>query len=87
MTASITTKTTIILLTATLDSAWALIRASRRLYAALDKLPWVPAALWRACRRVETFGQYLEALAERTAQRLGIDIMDVLEPVVAARIG
>ena len=57
MTASITTNTAIILLTATLDSAWALIDASQRWYAALDKLPWVPAVLWRACRRVGTFGE------------------------------
>jgi hypothetical protein len=86
MTTSITTKTIIVLLTAILDSAWAMIHTSQRGDAALDRLPWVPAVLWSAVRRVGTFGEYVEALVEKTAERLGIDIMDVLEPVLAARM-
>jgi hypothetical protein len=35
ITKRITTKTTIVLLTATLDSAWAIIRASQRWHAAV----------------------------------------------------
>lgn len=83
---SITTKAITVLLTATVDFAWVLIRVSQRWNAALDRLPWVPALLWRACRSVGTFGEYVEALAERTAERLCIDVLDVLAPITACAV-
>jgi hypothetical protein len=84
ITKRITTKVVITVLSATLDSAWTIIRASQTGYAALDRLPWVPAALWRACQRVRTFGEYLEAFTERAADQLGNAIRtEILEHVLA----
>jgi hypothetical protein len=37
--------------------------------------------------RLRSTGEALEAWAERTAERRGIDILDVLSPIVDARIG
>jgi hypothetical protein len=84
---SITTKAGTVLVSVIIKNAWHLLSAGEQGCATLDKLPWVPAVLWRACASVRAMGEYLEGLAERTAGRLGIDIMDVLDHVTAARIG
>jgi hypothetical protein len=87
-TTATTIKATAVLLRTTINVAWWLISIGERSYANLDATPvWIPAVLWRMSRRVVAAGEALEAWAERTAERRGIDILDVLSPIVAARIG
>lgn len=81
---SITTKAATVLLTSAIRNAWALSSAAGRWRARLDRLAWVPSALWKLCARVTFAGEALEAFAERVAPRLGIDMVaDVLEPMIA----
>lgn len=83
MITSITKKAATILLTGAIRSAWALNSAGARWYAGLDRLAWVPSALWKLCARLTATGAVLEAFAERVAPRLGIDMTaDVLEPLL-----
>jgi hypothetical protein len=43
----------------------------------------VPSVLWKLCARLESVELGLGALAERLAQRLGVDMAaDVLEPMI-----
>ena len=87
-TTATTTKATAVLLRSTINRAWGLINIGEQAYARLDATPvWIPAVLWRMCRRVVATGEALEAWAERTAERRGIDVLDVLTPLVDARIG
>src|SRR4051812_40463300 len=83
-TSSITTKFATILLTAAVESAGTLSRAGAHLHAKLDTLDVVPAVLWKLCARITASGEAMEALAERAAVWLGVDMAaDVLEPMIA----
>jgi hypothetical protein len=89
MTTSITTKPTMakvtmaVLLRATIGGAWCLIANGERWWWRLDSLPvWVPGILWRLCGRAVVAGEALEAWAEGMAERLGIDMLDVLAPLI-----
>jgi hypothetical protein len=83
-----TTKAAAVLLRGAISGAWWLISIGERGRQRLDATPvWIPAVMWRMCRRVVAAGEALEASAERTAERRGIDILDVLAPIVDARIG
>jgi hypothetical protein len=79
---------TTVLLRVTVRGAWALISSGERWYAALDSLPVVqaPAVLWRISRRAVAAGEALEVWAERTAERLGIDILEVLAPLTDGEV-
>jgi hypothetical protein len=87
-TTATTAKATAVLLRTTIKGTWWFIDMGERAYAHLDATPvWIPTVLWKMCRRVVAAGEALEAWAERTAERRGIDVLDVLSPIVDARIG
>jgi hypothetical protein len=82
-----TTKATAVLLSGAINGAWWLISIGEQAYARLDAAPvWIPAVLWRMRRSVVAAAEALETLAERTAERRGIDILAVLAPIVDARL-
>jgi hypothetical protein len=71
-------------LRATIRTAWRLNSLGTRWWWRLDSLPvWVPGVLWRLCRRLQATGEALEAWAERTAEKHGIDILDVIAPLAS----
>ncbi|MGY2983394.1 hypothetical protein [Bradyrhizobium sp. USDA 4508] len=80
---SITTRTAIMLLTGAIESAWAMIFASERWCAQLDARDLGLSVRWRFSARIKSAGLAIEALAERMAPRLGVDMHDdVLLPIM-----
>lgn len=83
---SITKRATINLLTRTTELAWSVIgigeRGAERLLMA-ERCPLLLRRLYTALRDA---GEALEELVETTAAHLGIDMRDVLEPTIAARV-
>lgn len=71
---------TTVLLTKNVKFAWALIRIGQH----WDSIRAPTIA--RLYERLLLIGLALEVWVEKTAQRLEIDVFDVLAPVVAARI-
>jgi hypothetical protein len=82
MTASITKHITTALLSEGVKLAWLLIRLGQHGEASRG-----PIALSRLYRRILSAGTTLEVWTERTAGRLGIDVLDVLAPITTARLG
>ena len=83
-TSSITTKFVIVLLTGAVKCSWAIMDCGQHLYAKLDTLDTVPVFLWKLCARITSSGEAMEALTNRGAARLGVDMdADVLEPMLA----
>jgi hypothetical protein len=81
---SITTKVAAVLLSGAVESAGTLFRAGERLHAKLDTRSRVAGVLWKLCARITSSGEAIEALADRAAVWLGVDMVaDVLEPMVA----
>ncbi|MCP2217454.1 hypothetical protein [Bradyrhizobium elkanii] len=80
---SIKTKFASTLVTAAIETAWAMIHASERWCTQLDARDLGLSVRWRFGARVSSAGSALEALAERVAPRLGVDMhADVLLPIM-----
>lgn len=79
---SITKNVTTALLTENVRLAWALIRLGQQ-----GPSSRAPVVVLRLYRGLLSAGLALEAWAERTAGRRGIDILDVLAPITYARLG
>lgn len=85
MTTSITKQLATNLLTRTTEAAWAVMVIGERGAARLLMAERNPLLLQRLYTALQATGEALEALVETTAARLGIDMLDVLEPLIAAR--
>ena len=72
------------LLTRTVETAWIVMGIGEG--GAERLLERCPPTLQRLYTRLQAIGEALEALAETTAARLGIDMLDVLEPIIASRV-
>jgi hypothetical protein len=72
MTASITTKASIVALSVCIKLAWGLIRTGSRWATKIDNSALYVQAAYTLCRRIEALGLALEAWADRTGQRLGM---------------
>ncbi|WP_035722622.1 hypothetical protein [Bradyrhizobium sp. ARR65] len=79
---SFTKNFTTALLTESVKLAWGLISVGQQGHESRG-----PLAMSRLYECLLLGGQALEGWTERTAERLGIDILDVLAPIAAARLG
>jgi hypothetical protein len=95
---SITKNVTTTLLTESVKLAWLLINIDQQLAKRTYTAPrpcgrlYGAVAEWRAgvslelSKRLMLAGEALEGWTERTAERLGVEVMDVLAPLAATRI-
>ena len=80
---AITTTTATELLSDTLGHAWAAVRGGYVLSGEIDHSPHYDDAVWTACRALMDAGLALEAVVEEAAERLGVDMDDVLSAVLS----
>lgn len=67
--------------------AWLMVYAGRDIWEAAEpkKINWASDRMVSLGRRLERTGEALEGRTEALANRWGLDITEVLEPLVAAR--
>jgi hypothetical protein len=73
-------------LTSAVSFAWLINRVSGWLYYDANMEPWCPSWLAELGARGVDAGEALENLIDRAAARAGIDMLDVLAPIVATAI-
>ncbi|WP_316186333.1 MULTISPECIES: hypothetical protein [unclassified Bradyrhizobium] len=86
MTTSIVTRIITKLLTQTDAIAWRAVYTGQEGRERLLRAEQSPLWLERLYTAMQAAGEALEAFAEATAARIGIDMADVLEPLIAARM-